>query len=402
MEVKILLVLLIVILGGLTLVGIAFTYALPQPGDKEKQKSGLYARLFLLFVWSGFIALCMPYLGFDDLHLIGYNLFFTLSSYAVYMTVLKRYGQRLISALKYFIPVHLVIVELLSLYLHNIALASELFCRGILFCSALLPLIASTYKMHSLMDVDSRGDKVLFCILFGASVVISVVGPFYLIYIGSDPIYHALVAFGVIITFMILFMLGFVVSVLHSVVIRLKQQVYLDPLTGCFNRNYLYDIAPGMISRVEKSKQSVCLLACDIDFFKRINDTYGHIGGDKALRHFGKLIRDQLHSGDKLIRMGGEEFIVMLPGCSLKDADHFARHLCQTVANTTLRVDGKQISMTASFGVICLAPAQDLFDAINEVDQALYRAKETGRNRVVTLELELPQETVKDISMAFQ
>lgn len=69
------------------------------------------------------------------------------------------------------------------------------------------------------MDVNSRGDKVLFCILLGASLVISVVGPFYLIYIGSDPIYHALVAFGVIVTFMILFMLGFVVSVLHSVVI---------------------------------------------------------------------------------------------------------------------------------------------------------------------------------------
>ncbi|WP_137167957.1 GGDEF domain-containing protein [Salinimonas lutimaris] len=402
MEVKTLLVLLIAILGGLTLVGIVFTYALPQPGDKERQKSGLYARLYLLFVWCGFIALCMPYIGFNEFHLIGYNLFFTLSSYAVYMTVLKRYGQRLGSGFRFFIPAHLIVVELISWYLHNIALASELFCRGMLFFSALLPLIASTYKMNSLMDVNSQGDKVLFSILLGASVVIGMGGPFYLIYIASDPIYHALVAFGLIVTLMILFMLGFVVSVLHSVVIRLKQQVYLDPLTGCFNRNYLYDIAPGMISRVEKNKQSVCLLACDIDFFKRINDTYGHIGGDKALRHFGKLMREQLHSGDKLIRMGGEEFIVMLPGCSLKDADHFARHLCQTVANTTLQVDGKQISMTASFGVICLAPAQDLFDAINEVDLALYRAKETGRNRVVTLELESPQETVKDMSMAFQ
>ena len=402
MEVTTLLVLLIAILGGLTLVGIVFTYALPQPGDRERQKSGLYARFYLLFVWCGFVALCMPYVGFNTLHFIGYNLFFTLASYAVYMTVLKRYGHRLTSALKLFIPAHLFIVELLSWYLHNVASASELFCRGVLFFSALLPLIGSTLKMRQLMDVSSRGDNVLFYILLGASVVIGMGGPFYLLYVASDPVYHAMVAFGLIVTLMLLFMLGFVVSVLHAVVIRLKQQVYLDPLTGCFNRNYLYDIAPGVISRAEKSKESVCLLACDIDFFKRINDTYGHIGGDKALRHFGRLMRDELHSGDKLIRMGGEEFIIMLANCSLKDADHFARHLCDTVARTCLNVDEKKVCLTASFGVICLAPDQDLFDAINEVDQALYRAKETGRNRVVTLGLEMPQDTVRDISMAFQ
>jgi len=171
----------------------------------------------------------------------------------------------------------------------------------------------------------------------------------------------------------------------------LIRQSMTDPLTGLGNRRYLENQADMEMARARRNGEPLCLIAIDLDRFKRINDRYGHDVGDLVLQAFAQTAQEQLRDGDVLCRMGGEEFTVLLPGTNIDQARMIAERQRRALETTPVDigadlVDGGQVAYTASLGVTVVHPEESsLKPAIKRADQQLYKAKETGRNRVSSL-----------------
>ena len=161
-----------------------------------------------------------------------------------------------------------------------------------------------------------------------------------------------------------------------------------DSLTGCYNRGYLNEVLPREITRALRYKRPLAVAMCDIDHFKKVNDTYGHQFGDEVLKHFVNSISELIrHDTDWLARYGGEEFLLVLPETNLDNAFLLAERLRNHVAQQVIETQGDKISITASFGVTGFnadsAPGSVRSEIlINRVDRYLYEAKAQGRNRV--------------------
>lgn len=155
-----------------------------------------------------------------------------------------------------------------------------------------------------------------------------------------------------------------------------------DPLTGALNRRSIMDHLHAMIV---DPKLSPCVLMADIDFFKKVNDTYGHAAGDQVLKNFTNTTRTLLRKGDFLGRIGGEEFVVALENTDLPSAQAMAERLRLAVAESRTLADGAtSIAITASFGVALFNGDESVEAWLDRADTALYRAKQSGRNRVET------------------
>jgi diguanylate cyclase (GGDEF)-like protein len=162
-----------------------------------------------------------------------------------------------------------------------------------------------------------------------------------------------------------------------------------DHLTGCHNRRYLHDRLMGAApDQVRQAQAGLAVVLCDIDNFKRINDTWGHADGDEVIRSFARLLGAMTRKGaDSVIRYGGEEFLAILPGASLEDGIAFAERLrLRFAASATPSADGRErIRTTASFGVAAGAAGDGptlLPDLIAAADKLMYEAKRSGRDCV--------------------
>ena len=161
-----------------------------------------------------------------------------------------------------------------------------------------------------------------------------------------------------------------------------------DSLTGIYNRGYLNERLPQEIKRSIRYKRSLSLILCDIDHFKSVNDTYGHLAGDRILQGFVGCITDSVRDQiDWSARYGGEEFLVVLPETDFKGARHLAERLRSVVSHTSYTIGDKEICITSSFGVSGFSPETlkknlTMDDMLNHVDKYLYKAKNGGRNRV--------------------
>jgi diguanylate cyclase (GGDEF)-like protein len=159
-----------------------------------------------------------------------------------------------------------------------------------------------------------------------------------------------------------------------------REAATLDPLTSSLNRKALELRFPELEQQAQLTGASVALIACDLDRFKDVNDTYGHDRGDAVLRSFAYQVRKALRSFELIYRLGGEEFLIVLPGSGHEEAVAIAERLRQTIEEG--EPGGLQI--TASFGVSAAAGEQvDYTRMFKAADTALYKAKEGGRNRVV-------------------
>lgn len=165
-----------------------------------------------------------------------------------------------------------------------------------------------------------------------------------------------------------------------------------DPLTGLLNRRCFLEKAEAELLRCFRYEQSMILIMVDIDFFKKVNDTYGHAAGDVVLRRVTDLLGSNLRITDSLGRLGGEEFAVLLPESTLASAGVAAEALRRKVEEDQISLaDGTIVKVTASFGVAISFPRTDTVkDILNRADEALYTAKQTGRNRVVCRDVDGP------------
>lgn len=168
------------------------------------------------------------------------------------------------------------------------------------------------------------------------------------------------------------------------VVRHLRSETLRDPLTQLFNRRYMMTMLYDLLARVSYGRYQVALLLVDIDYFKRVNDTYGHDVGDRALKMLGLFLKGHARPNDVVCRYGGEEFALILPNISLKTAEKRAQQLRRGIRYLNLTVGNLAIHITLSIGV-AIAPidAQDADALIKAADIALYAAKNAGRDRVV-------------------
>ncbi|MGO4452440.1 GGDEF domain-containing protein [Phyllobacterium sp. TAF24] len=164
---------------------------------------------------------------------------------------------------------------------------------------------------------------------------------------------------------------------------KLKEQAETDGLTGLFNRRTL-DLIGQSKPKTDGEAETACLVLIDIDYFKLVNDTYGHLAGDRVLREVADLLRSMLRPTDVIARFGGEEFAILLSGDLLSDVVMRARRLRLALQrHEIVLADGARLNMTASFGVASGSlGAEEWPRLIKAADIALYRAKSEGRNRV--------------------
>lgn len=164
----------------------------------------------------------------------------------------------------------------------------------------------------------------------------------------------------------------------------LRKLAITDPLISCFNRRHFFSLAEKELARSVRYKHQLSAIMIDIDHFKQVNDTYGHIVGDQVLVAIARRIEDLLRTTDIFARYGGEEFVILLPESSTIQARQTAERLREKAAEP-LRINELEISLSISLGISCRSGEDDIsIDALlDRADQALYAAKQAGRNRVM-------------------
>lgn len=170
---------------------------------------------------------------------------------------------------------------------------------------------------------------------------------------------------------------------------ELKEQASTDPLTRLHNRRYFSSEADFLLALCREQKRPMAVMIADIDHFKRVNDTWGHPVGDKVIVRIAQTLKSCCRSRDLLARFGGEEFVILLPDADLRQAALCAERIRATVAKTAFQmVDGETAHVSMSIGVALVDVEQDsIQSALDRADQALYAAKQDGRNRVAIAEV---------------
>ena len=164
---------------------------------------------------------------------------------------------------------------------------------------------------------------------------------------------------------------------------ELERLANFDPLTGLYNRQAILGKLHELINRAKRYKEDFSLSMLDIDHFKKVNDRYGHLIGDDVLEKIAALIRRNIRDTDIAGRYGGEEFIIILPQADLSSATVVAERIRNIIANAEMKDPaGNVFAVTVSQGLSGWEAGEDAHSLISRVDEALYKAKENGRNRV--------------------
>ena len=173
-----------------------------------------------------------------------------------------------------------------------------------------------------------------------------------------------------------------------------RSEALIDPMTSVFNRRGFESQIKKLAVDAELKDKKVVFMMLDIDFFKKVNDTYGHLFGDKVIRTIAEVLKAKVKGQDSVARMGGEEFAVLLPDTSLQGAFIVAEHIRQGIERGKIRRQDKQedVGITISIGIAECDTNGDWIDAMRRADEALYASKNQGRNRT-TLYSEKKQST---------
>ena len=201
------------------------------------------------------------------------------------------------------------------------------------------------------------------------------------------------ITFSLGLTCLFVMLFAWLVGRLQMELMRLATK---DPLTGCQNRSQLADELNSQIQMRERYERVCSIILIDLDYFRLVNDRWGHLAGDRVLQEVPKRILRRLRESDKIFRSGGEEFVLVLPGTRQKDAYQLARELLTSISATPF---GEGIKATASASVAELGKGETWSVWLNRADIALYQCKERGRNQVVSAQiLEDAQEPAPEIT----
>ena len=168
----------------------------------------------------------------------------------------------------------------------------------------------------------------------------------------------------------------------HAIEEQRKKAMH-DALTGLPNREAYQQRLEQEVHRLQRYGNKLSLMVCDIDLFKRINDNYGHLAGDKVLKIIAKSLQINLRDSDFIARFGGEEFVCLMPETSKEDAKIVAEKLRKKIEGSPFNFKKEPVQITISFGISEFAEGDSADDVFERADKALYKAKENGRNQVV-------------------
>ncbi|MDD2789997.1 MAG: GGDEF domain-containing protein [Sulfurimonas sp.] len=172
---------------------------------------------------------------------------------------------------------------------------------------------------------------------------------------------------------------------------KLRETSLKDPMTGLYNRRFLEEFIDQFMSQAKRSNETYSILMLDVDYFKKVNDTYGHDVGDKVIVEIGKVLHDCIREADLAIRYGGEEFVVLLYNASEEGTLNVAKKIHSAFANLIFEVgNGETMQKTMSIGISTFPTDGDtIWKCIKFADTALYVAKTTGRNKIVKYEAQM-------------
>jgi len=184
--------------------------------------------------------------------------------------------------------------------------------------------------------------------------------------------------------------IGFLTSIVINEQKQLTSQALKDPLTGLHNRRGMDYAMSALLGQSQREQTPISVIAIDIDFFKKINDSHGHNGGDVVLKYVAKTLSMCSRSADICCRLGGEEFVLLLPRTDVKLTVQVAERIRLLLEKQEISYGGHIIRLTASLGVATQYGAIDLEQLLKNADRQLYRAKSEGRNRVCVDEVVEP------------
>ena len=193
----------------------------------------------------------------------------------------------------------------------------------------------------------------------------------------------AYLAGGVLLFILFYHLVGWVGRRIEANEQTLEQLAAIDGLTGLYNSRMYYSMLTGEITRAQRHGRPISVLMLDIDYFKRVNDEYGHMAGDRVLERLGLLLKECIRSGDSVCRYGGEEFTIILPELGVEAASETAERLREIVEQTEFDIgEEHKIKITVSIGFAAFPESAGTAEELTKAaDIALYTAKEEGRNR---------------------
>ena len=159
------------------------------------------------------------------------------------------------------------------------------------------------------------------------------------------------------------------------------QKMLRDPLTMLPNRMAFDERITLEINRCKRNNENICIAMWDLDHFKKVNDTYGHDAGDRVLKLLAKIIITRVRKVDMFSRIGGEEFVLLMPDTSLENALNLNNQLRDSLANSGFHYDGSPCPVTASVGIARIEEYDNSESVMRKADEALYKSKKEGRNR---------------------
>ncbi len=173
------------------------------------------------------------------------------------------------------------------------------------------------------------------------------------------------------------------IQILEEELLKVKEESSTDPLTKVLNRRYFDLKIQEVVNEFSRYGSDTCFVMLDIDFFKKLNDRYGHQAGDKALEATAKLIKESVRKTDLIFRYGGEEFAAILSKTNIEDGRKLVEELRLRIAEQVFAYKGEPVSVTISCGITTMQSGDTAENLVERADKALYQAKENGRNRVI-------------------
>ncbi|MEK5215998.1 GGDEF domain-containing protein [Psychrobacillus sp. FSL H8-0487] len=189
---------------------------------------------------------------------------------------------------------------------------------------------------------------------------------------------------GSLINWSIILTIGYFINKSYKLLLKVEELTITDSLTGIYNRRYLELFMEKSIPIYKKMNGSLVFMMLDIDNFKKVNDNYGHQGGDEALRHTSGIIGNNLRNSDVFVRFGGEEFAVILPNTDVTEGLIIAERIREAVEKSEFFYKNERIHFTISVGV-SFFNGDTAEEFIKKSDNALYKAKENGRNQIAII-----------------
>lgn len=351
---------------------------------KRRDGMGLWAVAMLLETLTWLLVAARGLIP-DVLSLIAAN-GFKAGAHALVLAAICEFQRRSAPRWQYFVPV--VLAMLMAAVLAD-DIRGRFFWGGLIYGFQIV-LIARVL----LTDAETRAGRAWRLLLGGIVAILLVLGLRALAAIfgmgefaqpqnAIAPHPVQIVSYIAIMATALLGSIGFVLMVKERTDREVMQLAMTDSLTGVPNRRALMEMAEHMMAR--RNGLPLALMMVDVDHFKRINDTHGHLAGDMVLRQVTRLLAGRLRHGDMLGRYGGEEFCVIAPDTDAEGAQTLAESLREVIAFESIAIEHGTLPVTVSIGV-AFSPAdsmRDMKELLTEADAALYAAKENGRNRVV-------------------